>query len=89
MGHGCALQACCLARFDFLGLHQSFKGIFMKKYGMLMDCGCCEAELLFSSDEDALQAVREVGLMNGAKITDASGHLHEGLDTFYGIWLIE
>lgn len=59
----------------------------MVKYQMMQDCGCCYAELEFASNETAATAVNKVALMNGAVITDDAGIVHEGLDTFYGIWL--
>jgi hypothetical protein len=55
------------------------------KYIMQCDCGCCEDELSFDSDEAANAAVKKAGLMNNGTIIDDEGIVHTGLDTFYGI----
>jgi hypothetical protein len=57
---------------------------------MFRDCGCCEDdEIYFESDEQAEEAVREIGLQNGAVLVDAKRVRHESLDSFYGIRRVE
>ena len=47
-------------------------------------CGCCIETLRFSSKQNAVQAFREAGLQSSATITDDTGKIHHGIDTFYG-----
>ncbi len=56
----------------------------MIKVYVRADCGCCDEELLFNSVESAEKVFQEAGLGNGVCITDDTGTVHTGLDTFYG-----
>lgn len=46
-------------------------------------CGCCDVEMLFRSRESAMTAFEKAGLAH-TSITDDTGVVHEGVDTFYG-----
>lgn len=51
------------------------------------DCGCCTAEMRFTSAKTAAEAFAKAGLQNSATIVDDKGTTHEGIDTFYGFSL--
>ncbi len=57
----------------------------MKIYTVLLSCGCCEANLFFSSDDKARTAIKEVGLGCMQSITDEVGNTVDHVDTFYGL----
>lgn len=59
----------------------------MISYTVMLNCGCCEAyPIYFRNDEEAEDAVKAIGLTSNGTITDATGEVVEGVDTFCGIW---
>jgi len=52
-----------------------------------LDCGCCTAQLRFSTLERAREAFEKAGLQCSATIVDDDGVEHKNVDTFYGFEL--
>lgn len=57
----------------------------MQMYTVALSCGCCEANLFFSSDSKAKTAIKEAGLGSMQLMTDELGNEVDHVDTFYGI----
>ena len=58
----------------------------MKIYIAGLNCGCCEAEMLFGDEESISKAFQNAGLTSIGVIVDDAGQVHESVDTFYGFW---
>jgi hypothetical protein len=62
---------------------KKYKSSFIKIYARCV-CGCCDAQMAFTSVDSAARAFEAAGLTSNAVIVDDKGNAHEGIDTFYG-----
>lgn len=60
----------------------------MKKFTVLLSCGCCEDELAFETEEACAAAFQKMGLTSSGDCVDDEGVQHSDIDTFYG-WSCE
>lgn len=56
----------------------------LKTFFIKQDCGCCEATVLFETEERLKDALAKLGPCNGGVLVDDAGVRHTDLDTFYG-----
>lgn len=56
----------------------------LRAFTIQLNCGCCDAEVFFSSTEAIDEAFVSMGLTSTGVITDEVGQTVEGVDTFYG-----
>lgn len=61
----------------------------LHKFEVQLSCGCCDAEVWFTSEEAIAAAFEVAGLTSSAEIRDDLGNLVDGVDTFYGYRRVE
>ena len=61
----------------------------LHKFEVQLSCGCCDAEVWFTSEDAIAKAFELAGLSSSADIRDDLGNLVTGVDTFYGYRRVE
>jgi len=57
----------------------------MKRYIVMLNCGCCDEVVEFETAQRAQDAILMMGLTSSGTLTDDNGRVVTQVDSFYGI----